>query len=382
MPDSVLARWLEPLLAELPDISFFDAHTHTGCNDPDGNGCSAEELIAALEPVNARAVVFTTQEPAGYSDANDRVLAEAAASAGRLVPFCRLDPHSDALGEAVRCLDRGARGIKLHPRAEGFTLDQPEVRDLFALAHERRVPIMIHAGRGIPALGAHALALAREFPDASIILAHAAVCDLSWIWRELPGYPNVFIDTSWWNPADLLALFALVPPGHILFASDAPYGNPALNVILTLRCAMQAGLSHEQIRAVAGAQLERLLAAETPIDEGPPPGSPEAPADLLLDCVFTYLAVALGQLIVGAGGDDPIGLARLACAVGEDMPQAAVCRTIDGLLETQVGILADEDASTLADPSPRRPALLAPLLLAATVARTPAVAVPPQLVAD
>jgi hypothetical protein len=381
MSRAVLGRWLEPLLAELPGLSFFDAHTHTGCNDPDGNECSAEELLAALGPVGARAVVFTTQEPAGYSEANDRVLAEAAASGGRLVPFCRLDPHADPLGEAVRCLDRGARGIKLHPRAEGFTLDQPEVRDIFALAHERKLPVMIHAGRGIPALGAHALAFAREFPNASIILAHAAVCDLSWIWRELHHCQNVFIDTSWWNPADLLALFALVPPGHILFASDAPYGNPSLNAILTLRCALQAGLSGEQIQTIVGDQLERLLRGEAPLDGGSAPGPPEGPPDLLLDCVFTYLAVALGQLIVGGSGEDPIGLARLACAVGDDVPQTAVCRTIEGLLETQVAILANQDTSALAGPSPRRPALLAPLLLAATVARTPAVAVPSELVA-
>jgi uncharacterized protein len=377
----VLGQWLDPLLAELPDRSLFDAHTHTGGNDPDGGGCSVEELLGTLEPIRGRAVVFTTQEPDGYSEANDRILAEAAAHPGRLIPFCRLDPHADPLGEAVRCLDRGARGIKLHPRAEAFTLDEPEVRDIFALAHERRVPVLIHAGRGIPALGAHALAFAREFPDASIVLAHAAVSDLSWIWRELPAYPNVFIDTSWWNAADLIALFALVPPGHILFASDAPYGNPSLNAIMTFRCAIQVGLGPEQLRAIAGAQLERLLAGEAPLDEGPAPGPPEGPADLLLDCVFSYLAFALGQLIVGGSGEDPIGLARLACTVGEDAPQAAVCRTIEGLLEAQVAILANEEPSTLTSPSPRRPVLLAPLILAATVAKTPKIAVPAELVA-
>ena len=55
--------------------------------------------------------------------------------------------------EARRCLDAGAGGIKLHPRAEQFTLSEPAVRELVALAHEREVPVLIHAGRGIPALG-------------------------------------------------------------------------------------------------------------------------------------------------------------------------------------------------------------------------------------
>ena len=66
------------------------------------------------------------------------------------MPFCRLDPNADPVAEAERCLARGARGIKLHPRAEQFTLDHPEVERLFALADERRLPILVHAGSRHP----------------------------------------------------------------------------------------------------------------------------------------------------------------------------------------------------------------------------------------
>lgn len=112
----LVTQWLDPLLAELPGLSFFDAHTHIGSNDPDGARCTAEELLALLAVVDARAVVFPMREPDGYPEANDRVVSEAAVSEGRLVPFCRLDPHEDPVGEASRCVERGARGIKLHPR--------------------------------------------------------------------------------------------------------------------------------------------------------------------------------------------------------------------------------------------------------------------------
>ena len=260
-PGKVLVtQWLDPLLAELPGLSFFDAHTHIGSNDPDGARCTAEELLALLAVVDARAVVFPMREPDGYPEANDRVVSEAAVSEGRLVPFCRLDPHEDPVGEASRCVERGARGIKLHPREEAFALDAASVRRVFAFAHERRLPVLIHAGRGIPALGRHSLDLAAEFPDSRVILAHAVVSDVSWIWGHLADHPNVFIDTSWWNPVDLVTLFAYVPPGRILFASDAPYGMPVMNAILTLRCALQVGLSAEQVTTVMGDQLDRLLA--------------------------------------------------------------------------------------------------------------------------
>jgi hypothetical protein len=371
--------WLEPLLAELPGLSLFDAHTHIGFNDPDGARLSGEQLLAILTPLDARAVVFPMHEPDGYREANDLILSEARASEGRLVPFCRLNPHDDGLAEASRCVERGAQGIKLHPRSDAFAIDGPASRSIFALAHDRGLPVLIHAGRGVPALGRHTLELSTEFPDARIVLAHAAVSDLSWIWRHLPDHPNIFIDTAWWVPIDLITLFSYVPPGRILFASDAPYGTPAMNAILALRCGLQAGLSAEQLRAVAGAQLERLLAGESPLDLGPPPGPPQLGSDLILDRVHLYASVALGRMIAGAPGDELVALARLSCTVDEDAPQAEICRVMAALIDRQTEAAAAASTDELATPSTRRLALLAPLLLAATLAVTPSVPAPVEL---
>jgi uncharacterized protein len=369
------------LLAGVPGVSLFDAHTHIGFNDPDGARFSGEQLLAILAPLGARAVVFPMHEPDGYREANDLVLAEAAASEGRLIPFCRLNPYDDAVTEAARCVERGARGIKLHPRSDAFALEAPESREIFALANEHRLPVLIHAGRGIPALGRHTLELSGEFPQAKVILAHAAVSDLSWIWRHLPDHPNVFIDTSWWVPVDLMTLFSYVPPGRILFASDAPYGAPVMNAILTFRCALQAGLSAEQIRAIAGAQLERLLSGEPALDLGPAPGPPQLPSDPILERVYLYTSVALGRLIAAAPAEEMIALARLGCQVDDDAPQAAICRTMGALLDLQTQAFADVTEEDLAAPSVERLTLLAPLLLAGTLAATPAVPAPTELVA-
>jgi hypothetical protein len=377
----LVTHWLAPLLADLPGLSFFDAHTHIGSNDPDGARCTAEQLLSLLAPLDAGAVVFAMQEPDGYREANDSVLASAAASEGRLVPFCRVDPHNDPVAEAMRCVELGARGIKLHPRAEAFAMDEGTVREVFAFAHARKLPVLIHAGRGIPALGRHSLELAAEFPDSRVILAHAAVSDVSWIWSHLPGRPNLFIDTSWWNPVDLVTLFAYAPPGQILFASDAPYGVPAMNAVLTLRCAIQAGLSPDQLRAVAGGQLERLLAGEPLLEAGPAPGPPPNPPGLILDRIFTYLAIALGRLIVGAPADETVALARLGCTVDDDAPEAPICRAMAALIDLY-GRLAAAGQPDLTMPSPERLAALGPLLLAATLAATPRVPVPTQLATE
>mgnify|MGYP003515766983 CR=1 FL=1 len=41
------------------------------------------------------------------------------------------------IDEAARCLDLGARGIKLHPRAQRFLLDDDRLAPVFKLAAER-----------------------------------------------------------------------------------------------------------------------------------------------------------------------------------------------------------------------------------------------------
>src|SRR3954467_4473731 len=80
--DDLLRPWHDALLASLPPIPSFDAHTHTGSNDPDGVKCSVEELLDALGQIGSRAAVFTMHEPDGYPPANDRAMAEAEASDG------------------------------------------------------------------------------------------------------------------------------------------------------------------------------------------------------------------------------------------------------------------------------------------------------------
>jgi uncharacterized protein len=366
---SLVRPWTEAVLAQVPGIELFDAHTHIGHNDPDGMSQSAEELLATLELAGARgAFVFPMHEPDGYPRANDAVLEAARESRdGLLVPFCRVNPHDGAVAEAERCLRAGARGIKLHPRAEEFTLDHPEVASVVALAHERRLPVLIHAGRGIPALGLHAVELAGRFPGARLILAHAAICDLSWIWRIAPEHPNLLFDTAWWLPSDLITLFSLIPPGQILFASDAPYGNTPVSAAFEFRCALRAGLSAEQIRSIASEQALRIAAGEPLAQLGPAVGEREQAPHLLLDRVADSLLLATIAAFRGGDPTEMLALARLACDVPDEIDDAPVFEAIRALLDAY-------DTVRAAGGEDRRGAAF--LILAVAVARTPEVPIP------
>ena len=278
-------------------------------------------------------------------------------------------PGRRALAEAERALDAGARGLKLHPRAEQFALADPRLEGTFAFADEHRLPVLVHAGRGIPALGRHAVELCERHPGLRIILAHAGISDLSWIWAAADELPNLFFDSSWWSAADLLALFTLVPPGQIVWASDAPYGTPLIGACIGLRCAQQAGLSGDRLRAVSGGTIAALVAGEEPPDLGPPIGTDRIDNDVLLARVETFLITALGRMLVGADGHEALQLARLACDVERGTKPAATCASVVSLLDRYDEVRAEHpDADTRVG--------LAFVVVAGIVARTPDVPLP------
>jgi len=362
-------RWVDALVAEIGPIALFDTHTHFGRHDPDEYRQEPEQLIATMEYAGARAITFPMHEPDGYPAANDEAREIEAGADGRIVHFCRVNPHDGALAEAERCLDLGAHGIKLHPRAEQFAMSEAAVEDLTRLAEERDVPILIHAGRGIPALGRDTLELAQRYPGARFILAHAAVSDLAWLWRLMPDNPNLFIDSSWWNPADFVALFSLVPPGQILWASDNPYGQPLHAAAFQLRYGLAVGLRGDQIRSIAGVQIERILAHEEPAYFGPPPGPPEA-QDPGMERVVSHLTTAVGRMMAEGDPSESVALGRLA--VDLEGPEAETGRAILRLLD-----LADQHAGP-PPPGRRFPRSAQFVMSALAVARTPGIALPPE----
>jgi hypothetical protein len=180
-------------------------------------------------------------------------LEHGARSKGRFIPFVRLDLAEDPIGEATRCIDLGARGIKLHPRAQRFLLNDERLEPVFALAAERRVPILIHGGRGLPPIADHLYRLMEAHPEAQLIIAHAGIADLAALANRFSGKAGVFFDTSVWSAIDLLDFHHQVPPEQVVYASDYPYGRQPSSLLIALRTAIQAGLNEEDIRNMLAA---------------------------------------------------------------------------------------------------------------------------------
>ena len=286
----------EELRREIPrDAELFDAHVHVG-RDIDGFVAPYDELVSFLQRYGVkRAFAFCMDEPdrePAFRAANDRTLAAAEQSDGMIIPFVRLDLSCEPVEEAERCLDRGARGIKLHPRAQRFLLNDDRLAPIFELAAERRVPILIHGGRGLPPIADHLERLVDANPQAQLIIAHAGIADLAALSEAFGGRAGVFFDTSVWSPIDLLDFYARVSPEQVLYASDFPYGQQPGSLLLAIRTARTAGFDDDALRAMLGLSAARIADGEPPLEPSKPKGSLMLEQPLTLARIHHYLAMA------------------------------------------------------------------------------------------
>jgi uncharacterized protein len=356
--DQLYADALAPFLAEVeqlrpPAAEVIDAHTHLGL-DEDGRSMTLEQLLAQLDAAAAsRACVFPLHDPdrhPSYRVPNDRVLGWTGESDGRLVPFCRLDPAEDPLDEAQRCLAAGARGIKLHPRAQGFVFDGPQMEQVFGLAEEAAVPILIHAGRGLPPLADGLADLALRHPSAVLILAHGAICDQGILTTRLANHPGVLYDISCFFPLDVIELFARVPAERIVFASDPPYGMPATTLYLALRVARQAGLDEQATRLMLGGTMASLIDGHGLPPVGRPRRGPSITLSGRLARVYGYASLVGPALFTGAVEQAQAMLEMAIAACRDPAPGAdgEALETIGAALSAAGVLVEDEDGARAA----------------------------------
>ena len=316
----VLARWDEELRRELPDgADVFDAHVHLG-EDVDGMVGRYDDLIDLMDRYEmSRCFMFCLDEPdrhPAFRAANDRTLAFAARSGGRIIPFVRLDLNEEPIEEATRCLDLGARGIKLHPRAQKFTATDDRLRPVFELAAERRVPILIHGGRGLPPISAGLRRLMDDNPGAQLIIAHAGIADMASLAECFAGRAGVFFDTSVWSPVDLLEFYRLVPPEQVVYASDFPYGQQPSSLLIALRTARLSGFDDTQVRDMLAGNATRIADGAEPKQPSQPLGSDTFSQPMVFARIHQYLSMATPLLWTRQA--DTVGVLGLALNATDD----------------------------------------------------------------
>jgi|GEM_PF-734163 predicted TIM-barrel fold metal-dependent hydrolase len=217
---------------------IIDAHTHIHehADDRLGRPATTDDLLRGLD---AAGIDMAVVIPLPGVASNDYVRRQCDRHPDRLAPL--YTPEFDDPAHTLAKLRHYAEhhflhGVKIHPRLQGVTVNDPLVRDVVGFMAERGRPVLFDNfphGRDLdnPALLPLAYhRLAKEFPTATLVLAHAGGHKVLDAFMVAKANPNVLLDTSFTLDyyrgasveADLAFVVRRMHAGRVLYGSDFP----------------------------------------------------------------------------------------------------------------------------------------------------------------
>lgn len=199
---------------------------------------------------------------------------------GRFYVFAGVDPRWGADG--IELFHRGVRdwgfhGFKVYPPC-GFHGSDRRLYPYYEICRAWRIPVLVHIGGTCPALAfdtASPVGLdqaARDFPDVNFILAHGSVAYVEECAMMCAFRPNVYLDVSGYQTAELSMLEALFRRGFrhkVLFGTDWPlFRLQGRQDETVTRLNAEGGpleeLREHERRAFFGGTIARLLSTRLP----------------------------------------------------------------------------------------------------------------------
>ena len=183
---------------------------------------------AGIEGFAAHAVALN---PHNAERINDFILE--CAKDSRLVPFAAIHPACEKPEDFVsRLIDRGFRGVKIHPDIQRFRLDDPDVMPMMK-AIAGRLPLLIHCGDDRYDYDGpeRVLSLHEKLPELQMICAHLG----GWMeWERaaaiLPGH-GLLLDCSsaLFNktPEEAAEVLRVFGCENVLYGTDYPMWSPS-----------------------------------------------------------------------------------------------------------------------------------------------------------
>lgn len=100
--------------------------------------------------------------------------------------------------EIDRAISMGLKGIKLHPDSQAVNMDDPRLMDIYEIAQDRNLPVMIHCGdyRYDYSHPRRLVNVLRAFPDLRVDATHFGGWSIFDLALEYLEHENCFLDMS------------------------------------------------------------------------------------------------------------------------------------------------------------------------------------------
>ncbi len=136
-----------------------------------------------------------------------------------------------AVDELERARGRGLRGLKIFPALQGFILTDPLINPLMEFAAKADWPVWCATGTPICAMPLQLAELAETHPRVRFMMGYGGFCDF---WNDVPDAlnrcPNLWIETSYIIPSQIMAWVDGCGISKFIFGSDHPYSSLPLEL--------------------------------------------------------------------------------------------------------------------------------------------------------
>jgi len=151
----------------------------------------------------------------------------------RILPGCLVNPTMGPLAadDLKRCVDQGARTVKLMAAGHRYRIDSPCVDPIMELAKELGIPATIHSGSELSGCSPTYIGnLAQRHPDVTIIMDHMGYRE--WVGLAVEAAvanPNIYLGTTLIAAAEPITIKNVVRGGkvsadRVVFGSNGPAG--------------------------------------------------------------------------------------------------------------------------------------------------------------
>jgi len=215
-------------------MKFIDTHIHLGLSLDGGHG-RPEDLVKLMNKIGmSHAVIFATDEKdkgATFEAPNTRILEISKKFSKQIIGFTRIVPTAGqaAINEFQRCLNLGARGLKLKT-SDGFHVeDSRMILDLIPRT-KKHFPVIMHTAHNEhsqPSLWENVIA---DYPWLNFIMGHGAKDHYRKCAEVANRNPNAFIETSTLSLHRTAKIYKITGPDKLLFGSDFPYSHPEIEL--------------------------------------------------------------------------------------------------------------------------------------------------------
>ena len=243
----------------LADCEIIDMHGHLGLAGFAIPDVSAASLVKGMDRVGIHCCLCAAMPSpsAAAAAGNDLVLSAMRQYPGRILGYAVAFPLDapTVRQEVRRRLDEGFTGIKLH-NLNGFPYNDPAYEPAYAIANERRLPVLLHTwaqDREFEDIRA----VSDRYPEAVFLLAHAGTDKEQEYYRIAEQRPNVMLDPTISRiPRGLIErMVQAVGAEKIVWGSDAVFLDQAHQ----LGKLLAAKITDEQKKTIFSGNAKRIL---------------------------------------------------------------------------------------------------------------------------